>query len=239
MSSWTLSRSNPAIRCILDFVPILVAGLLLYLPCLAFPPLSNGSLISSLCQVTRMCTNVSTPWGAVTSLSLFDGTDNLATFLVCGMMFIRINIEEPSRERAKRSLFFLITSFASAITANFVWMLLNPSSWSYGQSGVIYSFMATLLAFMCYKGLPRSGFRNLKLDSRKSALYLVLSIASIVVVILLFTTPLKSAMFYGQDLNAFVHEVAFLMTFLLTVPFYYFGQTRLGQNLKMACCETV
>jgi len=229
MSTWTLRTKLKRLSQYKGFLPIAIAGILLYLPCLAFPPLTNPPVLSSLCQTTHMCTYTQTPWGIVTSLSLFDGSDNLITFVFCALMFVRISIGESPGELAKRSLFFLGTSFGIAIFSNFLWMVLNPAEMSYGQSGVVYSFMATVLALVCVKGLPLGRIQSY----RQSLPSLSMSISSIAIFALLTIDPLKTLMFYGPGLNPFVHEITFFSTFLITVPFCYFRRARIQQEVKI------
>jgi hypothetical protein len=215
-----------------DFFPVILAGLLLFAPCIAFLSYVEPSRISLLCETSLMCASMTTPWGALTSISLFDGTQNLVTFIVCATMFVRLNLDVSRQERAKRSMFFLVSGFGIAIAANVVWMLANPTGFSYGQSGVVYSLMGTIAALACNMGLPKNHFDK---SSPKSILQLATSVAVMIFVVLLMLTPLRQLMFTGPGLNAFVHEFTFLASFALTVPFYYLGgRVRLHNAKELA-----
>lgn len=223
MSLWRLGRIGGVGGQLHGFALIVVAGLLLFGPCLAFPPLAGSVPTNSLCQATLMCTSQITPWGVVTGLFLFDGIYNVIIFGVVGVMFAQMNLGESTRERSRRSRFFLVTGFGTAIAANCVWMLSNPTAFSRGQSGVVFSLLGTVVATVCCKGLPARGIGQ-SVASRKNALLSMMSASTVVLVVLLVATPLASSFFGGAGMNQTVHEVTFVASFVLTVPYYYLGQ---------------
>lgn len=222
-------NKNVIVREFRAYLPMAIAGLLLSVPFFVVPSLFKAI---AECQITAMCTSKSTPWGAVTSIFLPDGADNLVTFWVCAMMFVRLNVGESSAEKWRRSLFFAFTSYGTAIVANLAWTAVTPQGFSYGQSGVTYAFMGTLIALVCSKGLAQNGTRGF-VSSRQSFLTSMIFVSTIVFTVLIFVTPLRSYIFEGPDLNAMVHEISLGLSFLITVPFYYLAKRENGELATM------
>jgi hypothetical protein len=223
MALWDPGKSIADVRWLRGFLPIGFVAILFYIPTLALLPYVQSNSFATICSVARLCASDSSPWGAVTGLSIFDGVDNLITFALCAMIFVEINLGESPAERSRRSRFFLLVGFGIGVFANLAWMLVTSGGgYTYGKSSIVYAFIGTIFAAVCVKGLPRGNLRK-KLACRKNIFYLITSTLSAILAALFFISPLKSLMFEGPGLNPFVHEVAFVMSFTLTLVYYYFG----------------
>lgn len=146
-------------------------------------------------------------------------------------MFVRLNLGESLSEKYRRSIYFAFTSFGIAIFANLVWMAGTPSGFSYGQSGVVYGFIGTILALFSEKSWAQIKINGSSL-SKKNLLSLLVGISPFLFAILVFVTPMKVYMFEGSDLNSTVHEISFAMSFVLTLSYYHIRRTRPRYNFK-------
>jgi hypothetical protein len=224
MSVWNQGSSGGVLRRFGGFSFLFATGLLLFVPCIALPAITDSSQGMPLCQATSMCASQSTPWGVVTGLSLFDGMYNVGIFALFAVLFVQWNLGESLSERSRRSCFFLVSSFGSAVAANCVWVLLTPGGYTYGQSGVVYSLLGALFAVVFNRGLPRSGVRQY-LKTRHNIVMSGAYLSAIIPVILLIASPVGSLVLGGAGLNQMVHQVTLAAGFFLTVPYYYFGRS--------------
>jgi hypothetical protein len=145
---------------------------------------------------------------------------------VLAMAFVEANFRETSNEKLRRSAFLLASSFGSAICANYLWMSTVPEgNLSFGQSGVVYSFFGTMLAVAFSNGLPHGhttrGVREY-FGSKKNVLWGVVNLSAFgLLASLSFYAP-DVIFSNGPNMNVPVHEMAFFIGFVITVPYYVF-----------------
>lgn len=230
MSLWNHGWTGRISRPFHGFTFLVAAALLLFVPCLASPAVTRSLQGMPLCDATLMCATQNSLWGVVTGIALFDGMYNVGIFALFAILFVQWNLGESQSERSRRSRFFLLSGFGSAVVANYVWVLLTPGEYTYGQSGVVYSLLGALFAVVFNKGLPHRNARHGSGSGRGSGssrdFFLSLAyLSAIVPVILLIATPVGSLVLGGAGLNQMVHQITLAAGFFLTVPYYYFAKS--------------
>jgi len=210
------------------FIPVALVGLLLFVPCMAFLPVTSTLSLSTICPTTRMCASEGTPWGVATSLFLFDGPKNMVLYGVLAMAFVEANFRETSNEKLRRSAILLASSFGAAIGANYLWMSTVPAgNLSFGQSGVVYSFFGTMLAVAFSNGLPHGhtiGGAREYFGLKKNVVWAAANLSAFGVLALMSLAASDVTFSSGPNMNVYVHEMAFVMGFAATLPYYVFSR---------------
>jgi len=141
-------------------------------------------------------------WGAITSIGLFDAWGSGAALALSPPLWFLLNTRLPSGERRGRSQFFIMGSIATAISANFFWIVSKHGQFefSYGVSGVDVAADGIILVFALVNLISsltrKSGFvmvqprANDKKGFEKFVrfIYFVLAIAMIAVPVSLIET---------------------------------------------------
>ncbi len=245
MSVRDIGRTNEILTAFSGFVPLVAAALILFLPGLAF---LGETQSANFCQVTEMCVSTETPWGVVTSIFMYDGPLNVTTFLLLAGIFVSMNIGESHNERKRRSLCLLIFSFAAAMIANFFWMFVTPNTISgnyvvihasYGQSGVVYGVLGSLVAGFLSPAFPK-GRTVAEIRTYFSSRVNVLTCAGSILLscCLLYLILWSPELIFGaaQEFNVLVHEMAFFIAFSLSLPFYLLGKVAASRGLGRRNC---
>ena len=201
------------VRLLWDYRVLFLSGVILFGPSLRLPQLGVGPAALQVCEGTSLCTNGGSPWGVVTSVFLYDGWTNVPVYFAILLIYSSFSDNVESDERRRRAHFTSIAIFGAAFTANALWMLVRPLTYSLGPSGVVYSLWGVLLAFTLFDGMPkqprslnpRTWYGDKK--ERSSAVGNLAIFASTAIVLALEPEEFLSA---GPGINVFAHAIGFL-----------------------------
>ena len=120
---------------ILDYKWLIIGGLILFVPSLIllkfFPVNPNG------CTINGFCLTLSSLWGAVTSIFIFDSWINIPVFITLLLIFVFIEYVLPKETIKKQARYSSALMYLTGIAANLVYIILAPTKLSQGPSGVI------------------------------------------------------------------------------------------------------
>ncbi len=202
-----------------DYRILFLAGVILFLPSILAPSLANLSAAPTICGALMLCTHGSTPWGAVTSVFLYDAWANIPAYFAILATYVAFSDSIGPDERRNRGRFAAVTIFPVATLANVLWMLARPTTYSWGPSGVVYALWGILFAFTLQDGLPqhakhldpRTWYNSKKETS--SALSNLAIFAATAMIMVVEPAQFLSA---GPNINVFAHGVSFLGGYFLT-----------------------
>ena len=200
-------------RLLRDYKMLFIAGAVLFGPSLILPLMTTGSEALAICNTTLLCTHGATPWGAATSIFLFDSWTNIPAYFGILATYVAFSDSVDQTERQRRARFASVTIFILAIAANVLWMHFLPWTHSYGPSGVVYALWGVLLAFTLFDGLPshpknfdvRLWYKDKKERSSALGNLMVFGFTAF----MLASNPL-AFLSAGPGVNIFAHGVSFL-----------------------------
>lgn len=151
--------NNPWCRKLATYMLVVVLGIALFVPTWLLIPYLN---YNHECFLRPFCSSISTPWGAFTSLFVFDGGGNLILFI---FLFVVVLIPEtlfmPVQSMERYIKFIALAAFPLAVLANgieiVIWVATNHLSPAFGESTLVYVFWGLLFglsaAFLIKPGL--------------------------------------------------------------------------------------
>jgi membrane associated rhomboid family serine protease len=211
---------------------ILLAGVVLFAPANFLPPLNPSTPILSACNYTALCASSRTPWGAVTSIFMFDTSNNIGLFADLAVVFLFSNFVYSPQETRRRCSFVVASMYVSGIIPNLLSLVLRPNVQFYGPSGVVYGFLGVVLGLSIFnlfpsklEGLNFPKLRTYYLNLRNSTLA-VLSAVVFVYVFGLFVTNPAAFLSVGPNVNVFAHSLGFILGFASTYIYWYLTHKR-------------
>ena len=121
----------------IDTLPSLVGAIFVFLSVIITIHYENN--------ISAISASIQTPWGIVTSNFIFDGLNNVGTYIFYLLLLYLSNIQYQLEVRKKRYLSTVCSMFVSAIAANGIWLymsyLSNSGITSGGESAVIFGFV--------------------------------------------------------------------------------------------------
>ncbi len=155
----------------------------------------------------------SQPWGAVTSIGLYDAWDSTVALPLLALLWFLLNMRISSPERKRRSLLLVVGSTYAAVMANIIWMYSRtPFGFTEGVSGfevatggIMLVFVLTNLLGLRFRSVPSMlQLRNTDKAGMKRFLALIYCILAVMLVSSGFTLVEAS----GPSLNTEVHIVS-------------------------------
>jgi hypothetical protein len=168
-----------------------------------------------------------TPWGIVTSLFIHGGglwhlSNNLVALFALFLLLSMSNLNSSTRERRVIIIFLLISIFLAAVVSNFLWVMLVPNGITSGLSGVVFATEGVLVAFSLRNSMTM--FRLAKRDTKEEKRAQTLWMLNLLVFLLSFIQIVSNPRLFlnvAQGVNSFVHGVAFLSNFSLTITWSF------------------
>jgi membrane associated rhomboid family serine protease len=159
-----------------------------------------------------------TPWGVFTSLFIHRNlNDLLLNLLGLGSFFLIYtfsNIHLLSKERSKRSSFFLVSIIFSALLSNFIWILIVDIG-TIGASGLIYSSEGEVTGFCLLNSWNiYDEIKTNNKENRGSLIINLLIFSAIIAWIIFYTNSFLS---YNRDVNVLIHGFSFVIAFILSI----------------------
>lgn len=218
-----------------DYRLLLLEGVIIFGVSVFLPQITLSSEAIQACQKTMLCTNGHTPWGAFTSLFLYDSWENVPAYLAIVLLFIVSSLQVESTERRNRSWFLLAGSFASAVIANFLWMALRPDTYSFGPSGIVYALWGMLFGFTLFDGFVKCLVAWIQKNwpkNKKELYYAIFNIFVFSIILgLLFLFP-AGFLSVQNGVNVFAHGISFYSAFVITLVYYWLKEgSRKGDHL--------
>lgn len=176
----------------------------------------------------------STPWGVVTSIFTHSSLDNIilnmTTLFVIVLLFTFCNSTMSSENKRKIEMFFLVSSFGSAIVSNVLWLIVTSNS-SVGASGLVYATAGNLLAFSLANGLQLLHFNKLKAQKPSTVFVVIMNLViSLFILYQIFSEP-ANFLSVGPGVNIIAHGVSFLLCFFASFLWSsFFGKASLLEN---------
>lgn len=168
---------------------------------------------------TKLMASKETPWGVFTSLFIHRNlNDLLLNLLSLGSFFLIYtfsNIHLLSKERSKRSSFFLVSIIFSTLLSNFIWILIVDIG-TIGASGLIYSSEGAVTGFCLLNSwylYDEIQTKNNK-ENRGSLIINLLIFTAIIAWIVFYTNSFLS---YNRDVNVLIHGSSFVIAFILAI----------------------
>jgi hypothetical protein len=168
-----------------------------------------------------------TPWGIVTSLFIHgDGlwhlSNNLVALFALFLLLSMSNLNSSTRERRVIIIFLLISIFLAAVVSNFLWVMLVPNGITSGLSGVVFATEGVLVAFSLRNSMTmfRLAKRDTKEEKRVQTLWMLNLLVFLLSFIQIVSNP-RLSLNVAQGVNSFVHGVAFLSNFSLTITWSF------------------
>ena len=111
--------------------------------------------MSTFFHDTKLLYNsLSSPWGAVTSIFIYDGWQNAFSYFFLVFLALCSNAAYLRDRRTRRFQVMIASAFLGAIVGNFVqlilWTATFPTGYSLGQSGVVYAFWGSFSCFLLF-----------------------------------------------------------------------------------------
>ena len=223
--AWLISSFSARVK---QYSILLLAGFVLFVPSIFFPPVNPPTPILSACNYTEFCSNIATPWGALTSVFMFDGWNNASFFVELGVMFLATNFVYSEHETRGRCKYAFLSMFVCGILPNVILLAIRPNWTIYGSSGVIYSFLGIVMGLSFFNMLPPT-FKGLTVGRLKayyssSRSLALLSLNAIVFVSLFFFLFTNADLFFssGPNVNVFAHALGFGFGFFSTYAYRYY-----------------
>jgi len=215
------------VRVLWDYRALFVAGAILFGTSALLPSISVWSTAPKVCNAVALCTNGATPWGVVTSVFLYDSWMNVPAYFAILTAYISFSDRIEPKERRARARFASGAMFLAAITANVIWVLAKPATYSWGPSGVVYALWGILFAFVFFDGMPkqpksldpRSWYKDKK--ERNFAVSNLTMFAVTAAFMVLEPAQFLSA---GPNINSFAHGIGFLGGYSLAYAYRRIGR---------------
>ncbi len=187
---------------------IVLIGLVLFLPNYLSIPYLN---LNKSCPLYPFCSSISTPWGAFTSLFVFDGWTNLYAFILWFMFLLLITVSMSADLVEKYTKFIVMALFPLSIFSNAVgWVILAVQGLATpyaGASTFTYVFLGLLFGLstpVLIQNFRKMGLKNLVTNP----VFLINLVFVITAVYYIASTLLTSFSIPHTD---YVHEVSFLI----------------------------
>jgi hypothetical protein len=206
-----------------EYLPIIIAGMFLFLPSLVlFPVTSSYPNALEMCRQTLLCSARISPWGIVTSLFIYDSWANFVLYAILVIFFILTQFLISEGERRKRQIFLSVVMYIIAIVVNLVWIVLAPSSGTYGPSGVLYAAWGVVSGFALFNGLSLDQVtRRLRIFSQNRVIraWAVVNLFTIAVFVLYLGSDTSLFLSESRGVNLFAHGMSFLGGFFATYAY--------------------
>lgn len=219
----TMEKLKPVQKAVMGFKPIflallftLITSILVFVNSFVFPALFDISVASG-----------QTPWGIITSLFVHSGFEhllvNMIGLLMFSALFLVTNFFLSVKEKTERSWFSLLVVFSMAILSNALWISLIPTISTAGSSGVVFALQGVVLGFSLLNSFGLKDIREVSGALRRKRL-LAIYLFNLVIFITFFAQiVLEPSVFLNvaTAVNVFVHGIAFLGAFLLSVLWHH------------------
>lgn len=206
----------------MDYKWILLAGAVLFLPSLALLAIYPGAQANA-CGITGLCGSASTPWGAISSLFLYDGWTNVLFFIGSIVLFFELSLALPNKFIKKRVVFATISMFAIGIGVNVLQIVFVHGILYYGPSGVLYAFFGLIFGFAILDTLE-SPFRVklhgiLDLKSRQALSHFVVNVIILLMISGWIYIDTGGFLSKAPNVDYAAHGMAFLGGMIVTLVF--------------------
>ena len=198
--------NNSKSRKFMAYFWVILVGVVLFLPNYLFIPYLH---LNKSCPLSPFCSSISTPWGAFTSLFVFDGWTNLYGFIMWFAFLFLITVFMSADLVEDYAKFIALALFPIAIASNgielIVWAVYNITALSYGASTLTYAFLGLLF------GLSASVLaQNFKEHSWNDLVTVINAVVfgGILVCVIFFSSTLFSV---APHVGYIVHEIGFLI----------------------------
>ena len=190
----------------IGYLWVIIAGAALFLPNYLLIPYLHSN---KSCPLLPFCNSVSTPWGAFTSLFIFDGWTNLYAFIIWFSFLFLLTVFMSQALFKVYTKTIALALFPISIISNGIVIVVNAIHGltlpDYGASTFVYVFLGLLFglsASITIFGLDKHSWNN--------AVFLVnIAFLCIISVFVLF---LSSVIFsIAPHIDYIVHEIAFLL----------------------------
>ncbi|MCL4397391.1 rhomboid family intramembrane serine protease [Candidatus Parvarchaeota archaeon] len=198
-----------------DYKWLIIAGLVLFLPSIMI--YAAKPTILPYCPVKELCSAYSTPWGAFTSIFIYDSWTNIFAFAVFFVFLWAMEIFARDYVRPRRANFTAIFMYVAGISANLIDIAYKHNVISFGPSGVVYAFIGIVVSLSLINILLPNWERG-KNDITKieDKTYVIINLIVFVFFFLwIFFYP-ASFISKSQGVNYAVHGIAFLIGFVGT-----------------------
>lgn len=150
------------------------------------------------------------PWGAITSIGLYDSWESTVALPLLALLWFLLNTRIIGPERRRRSMLLVIGSTYAAVFANITWMLSKSqfeftrgvSGFEVAVGGIMFVFaLANLSGLMFRRGSNMFQFRTSDNDSMK----VLLAFIYVTLVAILVLTWRTLTEYSGAMINTEVH----------------------------------
>jgi hypothetical protein len=218
---------------ILDYKWLIIGGLILFVPSLIllkfFPVNPNG------CTINGFCLTLSSLWGAVTSIFIFDSWINIPVFITLLLIFVFIEYVLPKETIKKQARYSSALMYLTGIAANLVYIILAPTKLSQGPSGVIEGLYGIIFGLTFVNILINPIFKfklsyfNPRNHKRNEFLYYSANITVLLVILISIESNTYGFLGAGPGINSAVHGIAFILGLVSAIVLGYIEKFRLGR----------
>ena len=198
-----------------DYKWLIIAGLILFLPSIMI--YAAKPTILPYCPVKELCSAYSTPWGAFTSIFIYDSWTNIFAFVIFFVFLWATEIFARDYVRPRRANFAAIFMYVAGISASLIEIAYNHNIISFGPSGVVYGFIGIVVSLSLINILLPNWERGkdniTKIEDK--AYFIINLIVFLFFFVWIFFYP-ASFISKSQGVNYAVHGIAFIIGFLGT-----------------------
>ncbi|MCW1294889.1 MAG: hypothetical protein OH338_01160 [Candidatus Parvarchaeota archaeon] len=198
-----------------DYKWLIIAGLILFLPSIMI--YAAKPTILPYCPVKELCSAYSTPWGAFTSIFIYDSWTNIFAFVIFFVFLWAIEIFARDYVRPRRANFAAIFMYVAGISASLIEIAYNRNIISFGPSGVVYGFIGIVVSLSLINILLPNWERGKDYITKiEDKTYFIINlIVFLFFFVWIFFYP-ASFISKSQGVNYAVHGIAFIIGFLGT-----------------------
>ena len=198
-----------------DYKWLIIAGLVLFLPSIII--YAAKPTILPYCPINQLCSAYSTPWGAFTSIFIYDSWTNIFAFVIFFIFLWAMEVFARGYVRPRRANFAAIFMYVAGILAGLIEIAHNHNIVSFGPSSVVYAFIGIVVSLSLINILLPNWERGKdEITKIEDKTYFIINlIVFLFFFVWIFFDP-ASFISKAPNVNYAVHGIAFLIGFVGT-----------------------